>query len=354
MLRAAVATLGLLAIGGADFTRADEPSPTPPPSGNEQNVTSTVKGLETLRLMEKGLVAGDADRDLSAAGLLSNASLDQQVAVPLPLPVDGSAEDTDEAELRELRRRQWAAENWLVDGMRRSEVAGDEAALTAETFGAAGENEQTADGEPEAVSSQHWLALAIQSQAETQAATEQADAPAEPRSVEAGATTPANPLGDFMADWLTADSKRLLDVDPRPVASGAGADHRAGLPGRAEPPAGSQSGNWLASLTSSGAPTRRGAAADGATDNPFLAGLESLMPAAAPADPGGRFSLPLPTTGAREPSVFQPILPEAGAGSRPAPATLQPPADRASEKVSEPWQPPATDSEKYFPRLKRF
>ena len=174
-------TAGTLALLMAANSAAQPTAPAPAPvAAPDATVSDTRLGLENLQLLQKGISPGGQGAALTP---------EQLISTPEILTVDPTPEvpeaDSDESTLRELRRRQWSQENWLVDGMRRSELAADEADLAednlaAQSGGARSAEDTSARARVEAGTSNEWLALAVETQRETESGAGHADAPRRP------------------------------------------------------------------------------------------------------------------------------------------------------------------------------
>ncbi len=316
-----------------------------PPSATDPHVSATIEGLENIKLLEKGISAGGTADSLSNANLLSGASLDQKMEAPLAQPTSSR----DESALRELQREQWARENWLVEGLRREALAGDEAALTADTLL---QDPESAADESVGGSSAYWLAVAVNTQEETQRFSSEASA-AEAHGVEAeqGISSAANPLGDFMAEWLSDSSQALLAANGD---SGSSRGEASSFGQLATDSVRSTGGDgFRANFEALAGTFRTGSGSATTSENPFLAAIDQDLASVRlprdnqPAfDPIGPFS---PDAG-----VVPPLAQSAGDLTSP---TVLPPATPAATPAvesTEPYRPPAKEDEKYFPRLKRF
>ncbi|WP_221028752.1 hypothetical protein [Actomonas aquatica] len=345
---------------------------TPPADGSassatERNVTATAQGLENLELLQKGIVRDGGAGDLSPSSLLSGSSLDQKTArASLPLaPTTGT---TDETTRLELQRQQWARENWLIDGMRQTTRSADEGTLLGEalglrhgqaadttaTAGAPGTSTATTD----AGSTDYWLAIAVEAQTGSSASGQnESDDEADASEDRISPDDAENPLGDFLADWLTADSQRLIDSRDQISLNAENAAPTSGsrsavLDFGTETLSRDELGGFFAGRNRAPATGQdRGGAA---VANPFLAAMDAdaaflgaggpftgFAPAPAPAATDGTRTLqPLPLPGTTG-------VPGAATTNGTPDSTVVPPA-------KEPWVPPAREDEKYFPRLKRF
>lgn len=308
---------------------AGQTTASPAPT-TDQHVEATIEGLENIKLLEKGITAGDTAEGRSGSALLSGASLEQKSSPPLVAP----SAPRDEVALQELQREQWARENWLVEGLRREALAGDEAALTADALldDPAAPTDDSAGG-----TSAYWLALAANPPADTDRSA--ADARDGDSAADASASG-ANPLGEFMADWLSDRSRSLFTTVESSGANQGGSWGQLTTRGAAETEA-----------TGGGGFTAGRAGGTATTENPFLVALDDdLASVRLPAHDQPTFD----STGQMSPlsSPIYPIAPVQQAAPAVLPAAT--PAETPHRESAEPYRPPAKEDEKYFPRLKRF
>ena len=310
-------------------------------------VSDTRLGLETIELLRKGI---------NPAGAQTNSLTPEQLLVaPEPLNATSVIEppenkDRDESTLRDLRRQQWRSENWLVEGMRRSELAENEADLAEDNLrsqnGSASPAEDTsARARVESGSSNEWLALAVETQRETESEARGDDVSAPDQVVG------SNPLGDFMAGWLSGDSRVML------------ASTTEGSPGTSRSPATRAADDRRfdeLSLAHIREPESRIKGALPATEvmgggsglNPFLAFTDAEV-GSDPRAMQAALDLPAPDAPIQDRAFQLSTIIPTEATPAPGNPTIAP-AERLDEKPSEPWRPPPRDDEKYFPRLKRF
>ncbi len=352
-LAALVGTCCLSAGLRGQTHRAAEPA-------KKDNVTATVQGLENLRLMEKGIVTDQSASDLSTSRLLNNASLDQKAAAAeaiLPIVPQNGSEDAAQT-LEELRREQWEKDNWLVDGMRRSELAADEAALAEEIMGTEVDATEPDSSLPDSGSAEHWLALAVDMQSKDDSNRRDNAAVNEPSGGKQSVVR-ENPLGDFMAGWLSSDSRRLMADEASAQAANAEKTLLAQLGAKAADRAVVEADGLAAFLSANPGAHRTSTRRVGdprETANPFLADWQDFsLGGTGGGEREPAFTVPgLNDPGPASANTLQPMATEIQLGNQPPAATLSNPADSEEKKPASAWQPPARDDEKYFPRLNRF
>jgi hypothetical protein len=284
---------------------------------------ATAQGIVDIELMERGLAPASSDGqggDLIPRGPLLIEDGLEGAAPPLSDSLSG-----EEAE------KAWAAQNWLLAGLRDMEAAENKDASSEDALAAP--DEQT----PAGGSADFWLQL----MGETSANGETAQQSESENADRALAQEAHNPLESFMAGWLSEDSAAIRELSQTNLP----------LPG-ANPISGDSTLlgdlSWDARGTS---PTTRitGQArlptSTGIIDrpNPFLESLETRGSAweipgftAENTERTGKFSAPvLAPAPAPETKRFEPV--------ETAPS---PPADT--------WRPPEKTDEKYFRNLNRF
>lgn len=289
---------------------------------------ATRSGLLELDLMQRGLSVHDRAPDSAVSGAIATIESSNDISPLLP-PTEDRKESRDQLE----RRREWAKQNWLIDGMRKAGQSPAESAREMETSAAEERARPLLEGRSVGSESDQWLSEAIDAQSSSDAHRAPIDESKLSASVPADDVV--NPLEGFMAQWMTPGDLKLL----RPTAEGANPGKRSvdklavsiGPKNATEaPPAGAAFNGFTLTNRTGDAGT-----------NPFL-----------PAVDISSFT-PIESAPSRAPARATNVL-QTSQSDRPAPV-YQPTEPTATEKkTGEPWRPPARDDEKYFPRMKRF
>jgi len=286
------------------------------PSERDRLIDATEKGIADIELMNRGLTEESAPSTGGVGDVLPSAP---GQAGSFSLELGGaSTTPTDEA-----RAEAWAAENWLLAGMRdlQNQTVAEEA-----TDSENGQMQETpAGGSPD-----FWLQLMGDSEpADSELEAEDDD--------EFGAAI--NPLDQFMTEWL----------------SPAGAEMRALTAEMANTTAASASGGgiqWDGSALSqldqnpplsSSSGLRRIGLDRKADANPYLQAMQDERKVRLGGESGSN----------EGPDPLSRIRTAPAAESPSFTVPVNPSSDLA-ESPRQPWQPPAKTDEKYFPNLNRF
>ncbi|GAB5560090.1 MAG: hypothetical protein SynsKO_17370 [Synoicihabitans sp.] len=314
----------LSAITGVSFGLLGLSAQEEEAKNNTSELERTLGGVADIELMKQGLTTDDTLQPGGSKDFIPTVTTEEPLSVSGLLPDNGNPERPREDE-------KWAAENWLLSGMRnleRGEELNGEQAL-----------DSAADSLAPKSRTDLWLEVAmneVADQEDTDAAQSRED---EADRIDDPLRT-TNPLDQFMAGWLSPDSSQ--------AGLSATFGDSAGLPstGQTFDPAPAQ-GASVASLQELLVPQSANSSASIKEDenrtartNPYADmlsawTLETQNNSAAPVGLMGDFG---------------------GAAVLPAPQeTFRPPPEiSAEDKPSTRWVPPERNEEKYFPRLNRF
>lgn len=320
--------------GGATGSRAaDDPSSiAATPAVTVEATRETSQALKDLELLKRGLAPEGQRNGQGARNVIGTAPDVSTVAAP---PVAVTPREREAELSRDQRRQAWAQRNWLVEGVRQAgrpvgQTTVGTTGATSAALDPGSDNEAGGTGE-------NWLLAAVDAQSETMTprGAETALAPeTASKSDDALLASGANPLAEFMRDWIRPEDQALLGT-----LGGEGALD-AGFSGSVGPADGPRR-QTAARLED----VRGGVAAIAPGSNPYLRGTDELArDLAAWRAPGGGAGTAAAVV--RPPPAPLPTSP--GAPSAVAPSAEQTRGDR------EPWKPPVREDEKYFPRLKRF
>lgn len=274
----------------------------------------TLSGVGEIELLKKGLATEDTG---TTQDFVPTVSGETQI-LPGKLHVNPGTEDSQEEQAK-----QWKSQNWLLAGMQALES--DE------------EDSGSAAGDPTAArpgATELWLeaAMAVHDESTTRA-TRSAK---QEKGVQQDEPEVANPLNDFMADWLSTEDLARHALQNKPGIAGESFSRDVG--GAARFPTEAN----IHRAARNAAPQQWERSTVEPPPNPFLGGLvgpTALLPAT-------EHLTALPDRDSR-PTLAPPTV-------EPPPMTRSPSPSPAAEPPRTPWKPPPDTDEKYFPRLKRF
>ena len=296
-----------------------------PTDSVESSVQSTRTSLKDLELLEKGLTpatGGEAGNGLDlSTGIQSRTDLPS-------LPARPSSRSED---IQIKRKQEWAAQNWLLAGMQSNAITANREGKSDSNPGArtsaAADLANSAEGNGD-----YWLAMALSEQERLDAQEQPDESRDDLRAIE---SMNANPLAEFMQDWVQPEDLELINELSNLSADGQRGEFEIGtLP--------SSVGRGREEVSNS----RFREFENGIkTTNPFLEGW------------GDGSAVSNPVSAASRGELGQKIelrTTNSTVTTRPVPPTSVHSERETPKPVKEAWRPPPRTDEKYFPRLKRF